>query len=689
MALNLMENPLLRKELIQQRDYQNSIASEAVKKNTLVVLPTALGKTVIAALMVAEFLYNHRRHKVLIMAPTRPLVLQHRDTFLKFLKIRPEDAEILTGRAPPNYRLNAWGGPARLYFATPQVVHNDSESGLSLKDFSLLVFDECHRARKNYSYTKVAQAYVRDSQHPMILGTTASPGAEKMKIEEICKALFIEHVEARTEDDEDVKPYVSPVALEWKFAKLPESYGPVRDAIKKALERRLSSLAKMGVIRKHPKYIFRRDLVLAGDELMRRLKAGPWNRGMLFGALGLQSSALTLYHAMELLESQGPHTFRDFMDRVKRSEKRSHKGVVKELEAGEVLDLLESLEDHPKMRMLEELVLGQVSSNKNSKIMVFTQYRATAASIVSRLSELGVSARRFVGQADREGEAGMSQEEQAETLDKFREGEFNAIVATSIGEEGLDVPNVDLVLFYEPVPSEIRYIQRKGRTGRGSFGKVVILAAEGTLDVAYLQSSKKMAEKMKRAVKKLNSELQPILRTGPPPEVDRMTLDEISAEAPPEPISELDEEKLRFEQREFGRNTRKAAEKLLEKTLRRGRDGLSLDEVVEDPAERGVMKEALGRLVEEEQVEVVGGRILPRGASEPTKQDTHTFEVEKITTGNAVLLVDDKWHALLTPDGYGGPRYLLKKGRKFSAEAEFYKLDGKLYVRVRAVEKLL
>ncbi|MEW5995332.1 MAG: DEAD/DEAH box helicase family protein, partial [Candidatus Zixiibacteriota bacterium] len=194
-----MENPLLRKELIQQRDYQENIASEAVKKNTLVVLPTALGKTVIAALVAADFLYNHRRHKVLVMAPTRPLVLQHRDTFLRFLKLRPGDAEILTGRSPPNHRLNAWNGPARLYFATPQVVNNDSEGGLSLKDFSLLMFDECHRARKNYSYTKVAQAYARDSQYPLILGMTASPGADREKIEEICRALFIEHVEARTE----------------------------------------------------------------------------------------------------------------------------------------------------------------------------------------------------------------------------------------------------------------------------------------------------------------------------------------------------------------------------------------------------------------------------------------------------------------------------------------------------------
>jgi ERCC4-related helicase len=54
----------------------------------------------------------------------------------------------------------------------------------------------------------------------------------------------------------------------------------------------------------------------------------------------------------------------------------------------------------------------------------------------------------------------MSQEEQSAVLESFRNGEFDVLVATSIAEEGLDIPEVDLVVFYEPIPSEIRYIQR-------------------------------------------------------------------------------------------------------------------------------------------------------------------------------------------------------------------------------------
>ena len=167
-------NPIVRTEVLEERTYQSNIAREAIRRNTLVVLPTALGKTVIAILVASHFLYNYSNMKVLVMAPTRPLVLQHHDTFMRFLKLRPQDAQVLTGRLDPEYRLHAWRGPFRIYFATPQVVRNDHELGMSLRDFSLLVFDECHRARKNYAYTRVAQAYVNESPHPIILALTAS-----------------------------------------------------------------------------------------------------------------------------------------------------------------------------------------------------------------------------------------------------------------------------------------------------------------------------------------------------------------------------------------------------------------------------------------------------------------------------------------------------------------------------------
>jgi Fanconi anemia group M protein len=149
---------------------------------------------------------------------------------------------------------------------------------------------------------------------------------------------------------------------------------------------------------------------------------------------------------------------------------------------------------------LLRVVKGQLGKKKDSKIIVFTQYRDTIEDIVEALSREGLVAQRFVGQSDRVGSEGMDQQTQTDVLEKFREGDFKILVSSSIGEEGLHVPDVDLVVFYEAVPSEIRYIQRRGRTGRTTEGKVVILLAEGTVDEAYYYSTLVKESRMKDLV---------------------------------------------------------------------------------------------------------------------------------------------------------------------------------------------
>jgi Fanconi anemia group M protein len=150
------------------------------------------------------------------------------------------------------------------------------------------------------------------------------------------------------------------------------------------------------------------------------------------------------------------------------------------------------------------VVKEQLRRKADSRVIVFTQYRDTIEDIVRALDGEGLSARRFVGQSDREGSKGMDQQLQTQTLDLFRKGEFRVLVSSSIGEEGLHVPDVDLVVFYEAVPSEIRYIQRRGRTGRTIEGRVVILLAEGTVDEPYYYSTLLKESRMRELVKESN-----------------------------------------------------------------------------------------------------------------------------------------------------------------------------------------
>ena len=267
---------LIKKRSIEFRLYQNNISESVRNKNnnTLVILPTALGKTVIAILVCAEFLYNYKSKRVLIMAPTKPLVAQHMSSFFSVLNIPEDGIAVVTGKNLPPTRMAVWNQKEiRLVFATPEVVKNDlAENRLSLNEFSLLVFDEAHRAVKDYAYTSIARYYVKQSSHPVILAMTASPGSEKRRMEEVCNNLYIEQIEYRNEEDRDVKPYINPIDVTWKWFTIPQEYKYISSTLRAMLEDKLQFLIERGLLRKkHPQWIFKSDLISLGEEIQYRL----------------------------------------------------------------------------------------------------------------------------------------------------------------------------------------------------------------------------------------------------------------------------------------------------------------------------------------------------------------------------------------------------------------------------------
>jgi Fanconi anemia group M protein len=528
--LKFIDHPLIWPNKIEARAYQLNIAEKACQKNTLIVLPTALGKTIISALVAVHFLYNYKHLHVLVMAPTRPLVMQHKESFMNILKLKNSDAALLTGKTPSFYRKHVWNSSFKIAFATPQVIENDLERNLfSLKDFSLLIFDECHRARKDYAYTYIAKKYIEQCAWPMILGLTASPGADEAKVKEICEALFIEQIEFRIESDSDVASYINPVDIEWKFIDMPSEYVELSSLIKDMLNEKLLWLNQNGLIKKNPNYITRKDLLKLGVELHARLESSI-DKGFMYSAIIVQSAALTLFHALELLETQGIQTLQGFLEKIKKEDlsKKSFKTIINDLRYFKLLQLLKIYSDkpHPKIQLLKSEVEKQLEAKPNSKILIFTQYRDTASYIVEQLKHKYL-VERFVGQASKNGDFGLTQDKQVEILNRFRNGKTSILVATCVAEEGLDIPSVDLVIFYEPIPSEIRYIQRKGRTGRKAAGKVIILAARNTYDMAYLYVSKRKVEKMKRIISNLNRILKPIQRLGEKPKLNPLSKKEI------------------------------------------------------------------------------------------------------------------------------------------------------------------
>ncbi len=475
-------------------------------------------------LVAVKRLSEHQADKVVILAPTKPLVLQHAGFFKEHFPDKNVRSSILTGENPPASRIMDFKG-SQLIFATPEVIRNDvSSERYTLSNVCLIIFDEAHRCVREYAYSKVAETYKRQAANQLILGLTASPSARKERVQEICDKLAITNVEMRTEEDEDVVQYVNDVAINWARVPLPSAYKEISKILRAAMDERTEKLRAMHQLPSGVR-ANKRMLLELGEKLRKSLRRG--GSGALYGAVILQAQAMSLSHAIDVLETQGLHNLTRYLAKLETASSKSGKSLSRDHKILEARQLAFSMEEreHPKQKRLRELVEGEMKLNKDSKIIVFTQYRDTVETLVERLNKLdGVSAVRFVGQATRDvDDVGLSQSEQTSILEDFRQGRHNILVTTSIGEEGLHVPDVDHVIFYEAVPSEIRLIQRRGRTGRTRQGKMTVLMSEGTIDEAYYWTSQKREQQMHRF-------LQTVKKKGAkPPSKTKRTLDDWSS----------------------------------------------------------------------------------------------------------------------------------------------------------------
>lgn len=512
-----LEHPHLLPQTVEKRLFQMDLAATALKASSLIVVPTGLGKTVIALMVL---LARMDRGRVLFLAPTKPLVEQHASFLGRVLK-DPNQVIMLTGESPPEKRVESWS-QSRIVVSTPQVIENDLLSRrIDLADVSLVIFDEAHRAVGGYAYVYIADRYNREAKDPLVLGITASPGSESEKIAEICTNLGIEKIQTRTENDLDVAPFVHEREIEWVKLVVPAELLAIRSAIEEVLKSRIDNLNRLAVtpLRIDVKSS-KKELLGLQAALMSSARAQA-NRST-FMAISLLAEILKLYHAVELAETQGPDALARYFQRLSgealsRSGSKASRRIMQDPRFRHIMDALANLKvEHPKPAAVRRILNEELEANPQSRVMVFANYRDTATSLLEFLKDDGIiRAVRFVGQSSREHDEGLSQKKQAEILRKFREGEYNVLIATSVGEEGIDIPSTDMVLFYEPVPSEIRSIQRKGRTGRARAGRVVVLMARGTRDEAYYWISDRKEKSMNRQIRDMSGGVSSLHRDLP------------------------------------------------------------------------------------------------------------------------------------------------------------------------------
>jgi Fanconi anemia group M protein len=495
-------HPLIKKEKVRARSYQTNISLAALKGNTLVVLPTGLGKTVIALLVAAERLRTGKGVCV-VLAPTKPLVEQHYNFFKDCLNIDTGLIALWTGETPVAKRVFT---DYRLVFATPQLFRNEILKGnVQLSHVGLIVFDEAHRAKGNYAYITIAQRYVSECSSPLILGLTASPGSCREDIEELMRNLAIKNLEFRTRDDRDVAPYVKRVEYHLIPVPLSPLVKEARSLIQSFINDQINQALKAFPWEKKP------SSFTEITEMVNAIKSRPFlDKPELVEALKNLARARYLITALERLDLLGPKYFLQFISRiVERTRKPGAPKYLSQIIADKrILDAVELLrlqKDNAKLSKLLELAKKELESGVR-RIIVFASYRAVSKDIEKELSSVeGLKVTRLVGQASKIGDKGQSQKEQDEVLSRFKSGEFNVLVATQVGEEGLDISSSDTVVFYDNTPSGIRFVQRVGRTGRNAPGKVYILYFQDTRDEQYLWIARRRERRMLEEMRMIQS----------------------------------------------------------------------------------------------------------------------------------------------------------------------------------------
>jgi Fanconi anemia group M protein len=432
-----------------------------------------------------------KKGRCLFLTPTKPLAKQHFDSVKDIVDLEDRNVALVTGESPPKKRKLMY--QTDIIISTPQTVRNDLQNKVTEPEFSLVIFDEAHRAVGDYAYTKIAE--LTESDDTLFVGLTASPGGKRARIKEVMEALRIGNVEIRDHEDEDVSPYVQKSTVTWVPVMLSTHFKGIKQELDTMTAKYARRLAGMG---------FRAPLKHKGQFMALRERILKIKHNIKYPALVQYSVLLHLLHMTELLETQGIYPVRDYLKKLEGKTSKSAKLLLMEPGLAKVRELCAKDEDHPKMPVL----LKKVKELDGKRMIVFVQYRSQIARIVDYLGENGISARRFVGKKD-----GVTRKDQEQTIQDFRDGKFDVMVASSIGEEGLDIPAVDAVIFYEPVPSEIRSIQRRGRAARLKEGEVIVLMTKGTRDEYFYHASNRKEKKMKSILTGMQSKKKAGKRT--------------------------------------------------------------------------------------------------------------------------------------------------------------------------------
>ena len=495
----------LLSDAIEARAYQLDAVNESLAGSMLLVLPTAAGKTAVAWMLIAEKLIE-KVGKILLIAPTVALVNQHLKGINKILALKEIEPISITGQNMANKRAGMWIS-SRIVIATPQVVRNDIINGiLSIEEYSLVIFDEAHHCTGEHAMAQVGRLYNSKSQNPLILGMPASPGSNISQVEEICKNLNLQRIHLRTPEDPMVSEYLSNLEVQEIKVNVPEEIMALTNPLilwQKGIvdrERRLGIYIMPGEI----------NHIGLSNAMDRAKKAINRGKKSAYSSISQIGIAMRLHHLINHMLCQGTAASREFLNRLENENgNKSVRNFMRDVRIQKLLvEIKKKNEIHSKVGAVRRLVRERLRRNLDSKIIIFASFRDTISVLDEAMGDLkDARAIQFIGQTNRSSSEGLKPKEQIKRLEEFRNGSANILISTSVGEEGLDIPTADLVIFYEPVSSETRTIQRRGRTGRQREGEIIVLIAEGTRDENARSAALKREKNMHKVVQRVKRKL--------------------------------------------------------------------------------------------------------------------------------------------------------------------------------------
>ncbi|XP_037096932.1 Fanconi anemia group M protein isoform X2 [Syngnathus acus] len=514
------------------RDYQLNISKAALFQNTLVCLPTGLGKTFIAAVVMYNFYRWYPAGKIIFMAPTKPLVAQQIEACYKVMGIPQGHMAELTGTTAAQQRQEMWRSK-RVFFLTPQVMMNDlSRDTCPARQVKCVVIDEAHKAQGNHAYCQVIRQLSSQTLQFRVLALSATPGGNKESVQSVISNLLISHIELRLEESPDILAHSHQRSVEKMVVPLGEVLAAQQARYLQVLEKFMSRLALNRVMaHKDLQSLCKYQLILARDQFRKNppthIKGAQ--QGMLEGDFAL---CISLYHGYELLMQMGLRSLFFYVQGIMDGSRELSR-VRNELQRTPVfMDLYHEMEakfgkpagsdepfiyGHPKLQKLEDVVLqhfrllvqhasdnnGSGAQEASTRVMIFSSFRDSVQEIASMLNRHGplIRVMTFMGQASAgKGVKGFTQKEQLEVVSRFRQGGFNTLVSTCVGEEGLDIGEVDLIVCFDAQKNPIRLVQRMGRTGRKRQGRIVVILAEGREERTYNQSQSNKRSLLKSIV---------------------------------------------------------------------------------------------------------------------------------------------------------------------------------------------